>query len=153
MLGSTDATVAVVADDLTGAADCAAQFAEEGWTARLLLDGQARTDRQATALALVTDARALDGEAARIATARAVGASCGAGHERLFLKIDSTMRGPVAEQIAGALDAWSQRHPGAGAVVCPPTRRWAARWPADESSSTGARPRRPPSGAIPSRPA
>ena len=41
------------------------------------------------------------------------------GAERLFLKIDSTVRGSVAGQIDGALRAWSQQHPEAWAVICP----------------------------------
>ena len=42
-----------------------------------------------------------------------------AGIERIFLKIDSTMRGSVPGQIAGALRAWRTRHADACAVVCP----------------------------------
>jgi uncharacterized protein YgbK (DUF1537 family) len=42
-----------------------------------------------------------------------------AGADRVFLKIDSTMRGSVRGQVAGALAAWQTRHADARAVVCP----------------------------------
>ena len=41
------------------------------------------------------------------------------GIDRLFLKIDSTVRGSVAAQARGALSAWRADHPGSVAVVCP----------------------------------
>lgn len=41
------------------------------------------------------------------------------GAERLYLKLDSTMRGSVAAQISGAVEAWSEQHPGAFVVLCP----------------------------------
>ena len=52
-------------------------------------------------------------------TADAVNALMNAGVDRVFLKIDSTMRGSVPGQVAGALAAWRTRHPDARAVVCP----------------------------------
>ena len=42
-----------------------------------------------------------------------------AGIDRVFLKIDSTMRGSVPGQITGAIAAWRTRHPDARAIVCP----------------------------------
>ena len=41
------------------------------------------------------------------------------GVDRVFLKIDSTMRGSVQGQVAGALAAWRTRYPDARAIVCP----------------------------------
>jgi uncharacterized protein YgbK (DUF1537 family) len=72
-----------------------------------------------TVTALTTDSRALSNDRAETLTADAVTALLDAGADRIFLKIDSTMRGSVRGQIAGALDAWRARHPGARAVVCP----------------------------------
>src|SRR5690606_27572925 len=69
--------------------------------------------------AVVTDARPLADDDAARATAGAVGALADAGAARLYVKIDSTMRGSVAGQVAGALSAWRTRQPGAFAVVCP----------------------------------
>ncbi|WP_317231318.1 four-carbon acid sugar kinase family protein, partial [Clavibacter sp. MX14-G9D] len=70
-------------------------------------------------MAIVTDARAQAPDAARTATRAAVARAVEVGDDRLFLKIDSTMRGTVHEQIQGALAAWEPRAAGAVAVVCP----------------------------------
>lgn len=110
----------IVADDLTGAADSAVQFARAGWLARLALgDGAPAAAREGSVVALVTDARALDDEAAAAASASAVRVLAGSGTDRVLVKIDSTMRGSVAAQVRGALAAWRERHPSAMAVVAP----------------------------------
>ena len=126
----------VVADDLTGAGDASVQFAKRDGTLLTLdvrhavrlkpdtTDIATRTLRvvsgfSRTALAVTTDCRALSNDAAEILTADAVNALMNAGVDRVFLKIDSTMRGSVPGQLAGALAAWRKRHPDARAVVCP----------------------------------
>ena len=112
----------LVADDLTGAGDAAAGFAERGWRAvlRLCQDRPiTHVDERSLVLAVSTGARAAtDGDAA-VLTARAVEAVLAAGAERLYLKIDSTVRGSVAGQVDGALAAWSTRQLRARAVICP----------------------------------
>ena len=109
----------IVADDLTGATDSAVQFAQDGWAARLALTvPSAGSGRPASVVAVVTDARAMPGPDAQEATATAVASLLDSGVERLFVKIDSTMRGSIPEQIAGALGAWSRKHEDAIAVVC-----------------------------------
>lgn len=114
------APVGIVADDLTGATDSAVQFAREGWTARLALTMPTAGSAEAgSVVALVTDARAQPAETARADTAAAVLGLRDSGIERLFLKIDSTMRGSVIDQVRGALDGWAGEHPDAVAVVCP----------------------------------
>jgi uncharacterized protein YgbK (DUF1537 family) len=113
-------SVGIVADDLTGANDSAVQFARRGWrTALALADGPVAAVQPNSVLALVSDSRAQKPETARASTAGCVSKLCAAGTDRLFIKIDSTMRGSVSDQIHGALDAWSARYPGAFAVVCP----------------------------------
>jgi uncharacterized protein YgbK (DUF1537 family) len=111
-------TVGVVADDLTGAGDCVVQFARAGWQSHLVL-GAALPTGERTAVAVVTDARPLSDDDAARATADAVRALVSAGSERLYVKIDSTVRGSVAGQVTGALAAWRERVRGAFAVVCP----------------------------------
>lgn len=108
--------VGIVADDLTGAADTAVKFATAGWPTVLDLPGGEPADAADGVLAVSTDARAL-GEDARTVTAAAVTRLRGRGATHLYLKVDSTLRGSVAHQVAGALDAWEA--PGAVAVVCP----------------------------------
>ncbi|MEX5718939.1 four-carbon acid sugar kinase family protein [Geodermatophilus maliterrae] len=110
--------VGIVADDLTGANDTAVQFAREGWPTLLSLRPDGRPAPVDGVLAVCTDARALGDEAVDV-TAAAVERLRDAGVGRLYLKLDSTLRGSVAGQVEGALRAWSARHPDAVAVVCP----------------------------------
>jgi len=113
-------SVVLVADDLTGGADSAVQFARAGWTARLALGTTpAQHGDDGSVVAIVTDARAAAPDAARESTRTAVARAVADGDDRLFLKIDSTMRGTVPEQVQGALSAWEAREPDAVAVVCP----------------------------------
>ncbi|MGI3779916.1 MAG: four-carbon acid sugar kinase family protein [Janthinobacterium lividum] len=119
---SGPAVLGLVADDLTGAGDAAVGFAEAGWTALLSvrpsrLSSTARPGP--TVLAVTTGSRALPDDEAAARTAQAVAAVVAAGAERLYLKIDSTVRGSVAGQVDGALAAWSVVHPDARAVICP----------------------------------
>ncbi len=111
----------LVADDLTGAGDAAVGFAEAGWTAVLALRPDRSSSRAGgpTVLAVSTGCRAAPDDEAGERTAAAVDAVLAAGAERLYLKIDSTVRGSVAGQVDGALAAWSRVHPGARAVICP----------------------------------
>ncbi|GAB2983556.1 four-carbon acid sugar kinase family protein [Frigoribacterium salinisoli] len=110
----------IVADDLTGAADSAVQFTRAGWTARLALGGDApATVDDGSVVAIVTDSRALDPGAAHAVTAASVRDLAAAGAGRVFVKVDSTMRGSVADQVRGALEAWREQHPAAVAVVSP----------------------------------
>jgi len=126
----TTFSLGLIADDLTGATDTAVQFARRGWGAFLALDVPSLTTEQArgsdpsedlthSVLAVTTDARALGNERAEARTADAASRLLEAGVERLYLKIDSTMRGSVPGQIAGVLAAWRTRYHDAVAVVCP----------------------------------
>ena len=73
----------------------------------------------ATLMACTTDSRALGNDAAHQLTRAALARLMDHGVSRVFLKIDSTMRGSVAGQLAGALSAWRMKFPEARAVVCP----------------------------------
>jgi D-threonate/D-erythronate kinase len=111
----------IVADDLTGATDSAVQFFHAGWEATLLLDatGAEIDPGDGTLLAVTADNRALPADAARDAAVAEVEALQRLGAGRLFVKIDSTMRGNVAAHVSGALSAWRRQVPDAVAVVCP----------------------------------
>jgi uncharacterized protein YgbK (DUF1537 family) len=116
---SKAAPAGIVADDLTGATDSAVQFAREGWAARLALAMPAAGSAEpGSVVAVVTDARAQAADAARAGTASAVAGLRKSGAQRLFVKVDSTMRGSVIDQVHGALDGWAAEHPDAVAVVC-----------------------------------
>jgi D-threonate/D-erythronate kinase len=123
-VSSAPSTVGLVADDLTGATDSALQFAVEGWTTCLErgpLDAWSRSavDADRAVVAVATGVRGAPDEQATAATAAAVSALMATGIDRLFLKVDSTVRGSVAAQARGALSAWRADHPGSVAVVCP----------------------------------
>lgn len=112
--------LALIADDLTGAGDASVQFAKRGWDVFLALDVRLKPDTtENSVVALTTDSRALTNDAAQQLTFDALRTLMDAGADRVFLKIDSTMRGSVRGQVGGALDAWRTRHPDARAVVCP----------------------------------
>jgi uncharacterized protein YgbK (DUF1537 family) len=116
--------VGLVADDLTGATDSAVEFASVGWDVTLvrhlvdLPQLAARADQPGLTAVATACRSSTEGEAAR-RTATAVDALAGTGVRSLFLKIDSTVRGSVAGQVAGALAAWRRVHPDAVAVICP----------------------------------
>ncbi|MEV7692864.1 four-carbon acid sugar kinase family protein [Microbacterium sp. NPDC089189] len=117
-------SVGLVADDLTGAADAAVGFAEAGWRTEIVLDVAALasgtdSDDRPVLLAVDAETRHMGFDDARSATATVVSALRTAGAERLFLKIDSTMRGSVSAQVEGGLDSWSRSGAPATAAVCP----------------------------------
>jgi uncharacterized protein YgbK (DUF1537 family) len=102
--------LAVVADDLTGAADAAAPFAVRGLTVSVAL-GEELPDVEVVALS--TDNRGRSAAEASARSRRAVGRVHDS--ELLFVKIDSTLRGQVRADVEGALSAW-----GAAAAVATP---------------------------------
>jgi uncharacterized protein YgbK (DUF1537 family) len=113
--------VGVVADDLTGASDAAVQFARLGWPTLVTLTNalETRSTDVDSVVAATTDARAAESSVAYEGTAEAVRDMLSTGTDRLLVKVDSTMRGSVAAQLAGAVQAWSEQHAGAFVVLCP----------------------------------
>ena len=109
--------VLIVADDLTGAADCGIAFAARGF-ATLVTLGEAGGVDGADVLAIDADTRAQSRAAAARETARLV-ARFGPSSGALFKKIDSTLRGHVGSEVAAALTAWRSAT-GSGLVVMTP---------------------------------
>ena len=106
--------VAVIADDLTGAADCGLQFARAGYrTAVLFGEDETNPPEGVDAVVVDTDSRSLeDWEAA----GRVLAAGESLKEARIFYKkLDSTLRGPVAAELAAALEASGRTR----AVVAP----------------------------------
>ncbi len=87
----------ILADDLSGAADCALGFAATQAT-RVLLDAEA-LDAQAPVTALDLDSRRLEARAAAGRHAGLLGHPALVG-AALYKKIDSTLRGNVAAEVA-----------------------------------------------------
>ena len=105
--------ILIIADDLTGAADCAAAC---GPDALVVLD-DSRGAQGAEVVAFDANTRSMTAEHAAAETARIVRSYPAS---IVYKKIDSTMRGHIAVEIAGALNTYrSMGHPEAIAVVAP----------------------------------
>jgi len=103
MTPATDRTgprVLVVADDLSGAADCAITWVPWGLDVVVVLD--AAVGAVASVLAVDTDSRRAAPQAAAAASRAAVRRYGGAGCRVLYKKIDSTLRGNIGVEVAAA---------------------------------------------------
>ncbi|WP_120003970.1 four-carbon acid sugar kinase family protein [Nesterenkonia muleiensis] len=119
MTAAPGAPVAIIADDLTGANDTAVQFTRQGWDARLVLaelNAVELSSEATTVFAATTDARPMPYDDARRVTSDAAARAVEAGAERFYLKVDSTVRGSIAAQVDGALEALGGE---VLAVICP----------------------------------
>jgi uncharacterized protein YgbK (DUF1537 family) len=109
----------IVADDLTGAADSAIAFAKRRLSTRVVW-GDARPEPHAGTFALSFDvaSRALD---AASAARRHVDVldRCATGRPRVYKKIDSTLRGHPAAEIAAMLDMLGARESVDRAILAP----------------------------------
>ncbi|MEL4504625.1 four-carbon acid sugar kinase family protein [Luteococcus sp. H138] len=117
----SDLGLVVIADDLTGANDCAVSYALAGCSTELLMDASDASQWDPGSVdvtSVSSDSRSLGG-LARARTRQLLDHAMERGANSIFLKIDSTMRGSVSHQVTGALDAWSRRHPDSVAVICP----------------------------------
>lgn len=118
--------IALVADDLTGACDSAVPFCGEG---RVQVGIWSHLPEGGLACAAVsTESRA---QTAEVCYQRTRYAAANLKGDLLFCKIDSTVRGHPARQIAGALDGVGCPHavvapalPGEGRVTSDGVQRW-----------------------------
>jgi uncharacterized protein YgbK (DUF1537 family) len=102
---------AIVADDLTGALDMAAPFASRGFATRLLLDHRHKaTDPDTEVLTLTSASRDLPPPAAAKNIRIAMDAALARKPRIVICKIDSTLRGNVANAILVALQGSGMRH-------------------------------------------
>lgn len=97
--------VLIIADDLSGAADCASAYARAGRETLVVIDREANGAHEAAdVVALDADSRRMPAaEAARLH--RALHARHAAPGQLLYKKIDSTLRGNFAAEIAAIADA------------------------------------------------
>lgn len=107
----------IVADDLTGAADCGAACVRRGLDTTVLLAPDAAT-HGAEVVAIDADTRALS---AKAAVERTVGVLAPyRGRDCIvFKKIDSTLRGHFAAELAAALSVRRARVPESVAILAP----------------------------------
>jgi len=95
------ASVTIIADDLSGAADSAVACAERGLETVVTLSDASNAE-EADAVALDADTRRQSADAAAAEIARVVRARAG-GAGMLFKKIDSTLRGHVGAEVAALI--------------------------------------------------
>jgi uncharacterized protein YgbK (DUF1537 family) len=109
----------IVADDLTGAADCAIAFGRRGRAAAVSWgEITAAADHQLPVLAYDAASRGLPAAAAADRHAEVLARLCEPGRV-LFKKIDSTLRGQPAAETAAALAHFKARSGPAFAVFAP----------------------------------
>jgi uncharacterized protein YgbK (DUF1537 family) len=107
----------ILADDLTGAADCAIAFAKQG-IASAVAWGEAVDDDRPPVLSYDADSRGLSAEKATARQREALGRFLGAD-DTLFKKIDSTLRGQPAAETVAAVAALRARAGAAFGILAP----------------------------------
>lgn len=107
---------AIIADDLTGAADAAAAYGPTH-TSSVMLD-VGSTWPEAEILSINTESRYLAAEEAAAAVTSAAGRALEQGR-RVFKKIDSLLRGNVGAEVAAALATATQGRGTGLAIVAP----------------------------------
>ena len=111
------AEMLIIADDLSGAADCGIACTLAGLTTVVVL-GETDAPVRAEAVSVDADTRRLPAEAAAAETARIVRARAHPG-QIVFKKLDSTLRGNIGAEIAAALRARRATEGELVAVVAP----------------------------------
>lgn len=107
----------ILADDLSGAADCGIACTKAGLDTIVLLSDSAGPS-VADALAIDADTRSWPPSKAAAETARLVRAHSRPG-QILFKKLDSTLRGHVAVELTAALQARRELHGPCVAIMAP----------------------------------
>ena len=93
--------IAIIADDLTGAADTGVQFVHAGYRTAVFFRATEVLEDDLDVVSFDTDSRAMP---AGFAAKRVVDAAHAAGEARIvYKKLDSTLRGNVAAELAAAL--------------------------------------------------
>ena len=121
------AKIIAIADDLTGAADCAAPCAAHGVMTSVVLHGGSHPDLgfhwpQADLISIDANTRGASAEQAERTTATLTELCCARSREAiLFKKVDSTLRGNMAAELAAMLRAYREtRGNGARAMILAP---------------------------------
>ncbi|TMA20796.1 MAG: four-carbon acid sugar kinase family protein [Deltaproteobacteria bacterium] len=110
--------VAVIADDLTGAADTGIAFALAG-VPTFVAFGERNPPAGSRVVAFDTDSRALAADAAAARASAAATRACERGVRTIYKKIDSTLRGNVGAEAAAILRAVTARGEPGVVIACP----------------------------------
>lgn len=99
-------TIAIIADDLTGANDSGLQFASYGLLTKVFLGDPPEALMRGVPVAVIdTETRGLEAAEVEAVIAVVVGRVRAIGAEQVYKKIDSTMRGHVGLELYGAAKA------------------------------------------------
>lgn len=96
--------LAIIADDLTGANDSGVQLARHGLKTSVLFDMDEDNVHHYDAVVFDTDSRSIPPEEAYQRVSRAAQFLTQAGFDRIFKKMDSTMRGNIGSEIDALYD-------------------------------------------------
>jgi uncharacterized protein YgbK (DUF1537 family) len=105
----------IVADDLTGACDTGAVFAARGLATMVLLPDTPLPASPPEVVVMDTESRGRSAGEARSRAREAMARLAAAGAALLYKKVDSTLRGALAAELAGALEGARARR----AVLAP----------------------------------
>lgn len=94
---------AVIADDLTGSCDTAAQFCRYGMRVAMTGALAPELDLDLDLLVVNTASRGLPVEGARQVAARSAGSLLTSGSRPVYKKIDSTLKGPWCQELAAVM--------------------------------------------------
>jgi len=106
--------VAIIADDLTGAADTAAMFVRSGRAVPVSLGAEPRLGEGRSAFAVTTESRACPPDVARERVSAAARSARANGAGLTYKKVDSNLRGNIGAELAALRDA------GLGPIVLAP---------------------------------
>ena len=105
-LAGHQSVIAVIADDLTGASDAGVQFARRGLTTRVLLNVRGPALAAEVEVVVVdTDSRALPADVAYTRVREVAERLRTLAPERVYKKVDSTLRGNLGAEIDAVMDA------------------------------------------------
>lgn len=104
-----------MADDLTGAADAAVEFAEAGFSVSVCLTEDSVARSEAEICAVTTESRELDQSGACESVRRSAAVLRAAGRQAVFMKVDSMLRGNGAAETAELV----HEADFAQAILCP----------------------------------
>lgn len=101
--------LAIIADNLVGANDAGVQFRKFGFTTQVVLDQSNLVNQWESAdiIAISTNSRSIPAEAAYRSVYQAGELLRTLGFQRFYKKIDSTLRGNIAEEVQAMMDSLS----------------------------------------------
>lgn len=108
----------IIADDLTGAADCGVVCTRKGLDAVVLLTPDAQAECT-DVLAIDANTRSMQAEAAGIQTARLLATFADSTDTLVFKKIDSTLRGHFGVELAASLSMRREKASRSVVVLAP----------------------------------